>query len=93
MTTSLHLLAVQLLIQPWVVLAFLASWLPLLAHTQFAGVLSPFSAAYPSMFCCCAAPSQVKDVALVLTGFHEVALGLFLQPSSVTLDGSPTRLH
>lgn len=42
----------------------------LLARAQFAGILSPFSA-----------PSQVRDITLVLTEFHEVAVGLFLQPS------------
>lgn len=38
-------------------------------------------------------PSQLQDIALVLTEFHKVAVGLFLQTSEVLLDSSPALEH
>jgi len=36
-----------------------------------------------------ASPSQVQDNVFVLTEFHEVAVGLYLQPSEGPLDSTP----
>lgn len=93
--TTPSLLAMLLVVQPWMLPAISAAWAHcwLLPSSLPSGPPGPFpqscSPAHQPVSLQGFIPSQLQDFALVFAEFHEVPVGPFLQP----VKGSPTLQH